>query len=319
MRQITVYDDYDPVLRDRIWHKLREDFFASFKTKFTTAGRARYKEYMAECLAGFNGLFFLECGSDYDPLEEDVRGKTLENFLGKLEDNAPRFKPSEKTLRYCHAYLLVQYPKIEHSLRVNAFAQDYFNFIEAKYLSWKRSDPKTLAKVKAYSKSLCGFYASQALEDWPDKSETLDAQEFSRAQKRFGGPYRLLIISLFEDETILLCHYLSCCEQDIPHLLKGNIDKPQLGRASGAVVPSVVDLDSEFFAIRFDLLMSNRKENDVPFYSPITVAHEDCDNKKIITGFTASAFDYAPKTKFVHSKKFATAGKKLLDLYGVDI
>jgi len=318
VKQITVYEEYDAVLRERIRDKMRDDYYGVFKAKHPRAGRSRYKDHIADLLASYDGDFYLDCGSDYDPLEEDVRAKTLDNFLGKPDDIGARMTPSEKTLRFCHAYLLVKYPKIENSLRANAFAQDYINFMEAKYLSWKRTDPKILSKVKTYSKSLCGVYASQALENWPTSTTGFSEQEYKRAEKRFGGPYRLLILSMLEDETILLCHYLSCHEADLKHLENGNIGKLDLGRASGAAVPSVVDLESEFFAIRFDLLMSNRKENDLPFYFPITIEHDDKKEDQI-NGFTASAFDYAPKTRFIRSKKFKKAGNKLLDLYGVDI
>ena len=322
-RQVSVYDHYhNAALTRKIWEKTRDDFFNGFKVQNPNAGRDRYLKYIEETLFAFDGVFYMDCGESYDPLAESVSGKTLENFICKPEHVEPVKAPQNKTLRLLHAYLLVKYPQITHSLRVNDYAIQYAQMLEAKFLSWARSDQKTLSKMKRLAQSISGIFVNELLEDWPKNQRSRNADEYKAAQRHFGGPYRLLIISSMDTDPIMLVHYLSFTEKDIPKLAKGQIDHLKLGRASGAMVPVIVKPEDKTYLIRFDLFMSNRMENDLPFHFPILV--ENGDYTKIakmvkINSFTANRFDYAPQCRFVRTESFEVAGKKLLDLYGVDI
>lgn len=318
-RQITVYENYNhPPLRQKIWEKLRDDYYGVFKAENPTSGRSTYKDKMVIQMRNFDGDFYLDNNCTYDPFADDVRSKTIENFLGKRADQEPNSNPMDKTLRFFHAYLLVKYPKIEHSLRTNDYAHDYIKILDAKYLSWKRSDQKTFDIINTLSEKLCGIYTN--MEYWPEHQSDCGMPEYKAAEKRFGGAYRMLILSMLKSEPILLAHYLSFYESDIAKLKRGVIENINIGRASGAAVPSTIGLESEDHLIRFDLLMSNRKQNDLPFYFPITIDKIDsAQHRGVIHGFTAGGFDYAPRTHFLRTKAFELAGKKLFDLYGVDI
>lgn len=133
----------------------------------------------------------------------------------------------------------------------------------------------------------------------------------------------MIILSLMKVEPILLVHYLSFHSDDIPKLQSGNIDAMTIGRASGAAVPFIVKPDGHSYLIRFQLFMSNRIKNDLPYDFPIIVDDgdykQDNDGNTQINSFTAERFDYAPQSRFIRSKKFERSGQKLLDLYGVDI
>ena len=321
-RDITLYEEYDGGLRHRIWEKIREDYYGDFKTRFPSSGRAQYREVMSERIAQFEGQFYLDCNSQHDPLLDEVRGKTLYNFIGKQEDREPPIKPSIKTLRYCHAYLLVKYPKSGKSLRTDKFIEEYFKFVEAKYLNWKHTDPETLKRIKPYTNALCGIYVNEPLDHYPASSKHLKAPEYEEALETFGGAYRMIIITEAVGDTILLAHYMAFERKDISQLLKGDIASLKKGRASGAVIPSVIKLESKTRVIRFDLHMSNRQQNDIPFDLPIIVHEDDVNrsgSKVTIDSFTSNGFEYAPKLKFVRNKRFDKAGKKLLDLYDIDM
>lgn len=192
-RQITIYEEYDdPTLIQKIWEKMKDDYFSVFKTRYPNAGRARYREAMAETIAGFRGMFFYDCGEEYDPLIDEVRGKTLENFIGKAKDTACRFNPMDRTLRYCHAYLLVKYPNISYSLRVNDYANQYAEMLMAKYMGWIRTDPSGLYQMKSLSRSICGVYVNEILEDWPDNQRGANVTEYRNAEQSFGGAGRIV-------------------------------------------------------------------------------------------------------------------------------
>lgn len=322
-RQITVYEEYDdPTLVKKIWEKMRDDYYSVFKAQYPNAGRGRYREIMVITITEFTGLFFYYSGEDYDPLTDEVRGKTLENFIGKPDDDTYQFHPSDRTLRYCHTYLLVRYPQISSSLRKNEYAEQYAEMLMAKYHCWKKTNSQDLQTLKSLSPQICGIYVNDILENWPDNQGLKTAPEYEAAKENFGGEYRLMILSSLKVEPILLVHYLSFSESDIPKLKQGNIDQMEIGRASGAAVPFIVGAGNRSYLIRFQLFMSNRIQSDLPYDFPIIVRDMDYteENSNIaIHSFTAERFDYAPQSKFIRSKKFETAGKKLFDLYGVDI